>query len=65
VLSCCKLSLNAYISIHTKHGKLSKINLKGIHVGSILFFKNGLKKKFAQKAIKIISEEIIMSYVQL
>jgi hypothetical protein len=34
--------------------------LKGI--GSILFLKNGLKK-IEEKAIKIISEEIIMRYV--
>jgi hypothetical protein len=36
--------------------------LKGI--GSILFLKNGLKK-FCRKNYKIISEEIIMGYVQL
>jgi hypothetical protein len=35
--------------------------IKGI--GSILFLKNGLKK-IAEKTIKIISEEIIMRYVQ-
>jgi hypothetical protein len=32
-------------------------------IGSILFLKNGLKK-FAEKNIKIISEEIIMRYVE-
>jgi hypothetical protein len=37
--------------------------IKGI--GSILFLKNGLKKNFAEKTIKIISEVIIMRYVQL
>jgi hypothetical protein len=40
-----------------------KGKVKGI--GSILFLKNGLKKKFAEKIIKIISEVIIMRYVQL
>jgi hypothetical protein len=37
--------------------------IKGI--GSILFLKNGLKKKIAEKTIKIISEVIILRYVQL
>jgi hypothetical protein len=39
-----------------------KIYLKGI--GSILFLKNSLKKN-AENTIKIISEVIIMRYVQL
>jgi hypothetical protein len=37
--------------------------VKGI--GSIVFLKNGLKKILQKKTIKIISEEIIMRYVQL
>jgi hypothetical protein len=41
--------------------QVAKQNLKGI--GSILFLKNGLKKKIAEKTIKIISEVIIMRYV--
>jgi hypothetical protein len=37
--------------------------LKGI--GSILFLKNGLKKKLQKKTLQTISEVIIMRYVQL
>jgi hypothetical protein len=34
-------------------------------IGSILFLKNGLKKKIAEKPINIISEKTIIRYVQL
>jgi hypothetical protein len=39
-----------------------RVDIKGIV--SILFLKNGMKT-FAEKTTKIISEEIIMRYVQL
>jgi hypothetical protein len=44
-------------------GNPQYVALKGI--GSILFLKNGLNKNCRKKNVKIISEVIIMRYVQL
>jgi hypothetical protein len=45
------------------HDIIDNCFFKGI--GPILFLKNGLKKKLHKKTIKIISEVIIIRYVQL
>jgi hypothetical protein len=55
--------LTSYFLFSCKNEKMKINGFKGI--GSILFLKKWFENKIAEKTIKIISEVIIMRYVQL